>query len=254
MKLKKRFWMPDKEWHFSNETSKRDLITYQGAIRYVASKLTTKGCAIDAGAHIGMATVHLSQYFDEVIAFEPCRENFECLARNCEGIDNIKPMMIGLGEKNKKATLQSVKDNSGAGYIDDVENLQYRPEESEDGEKYNIRISTIDAFDIDCSLIKIDVQGYERKVIAGARQTIKRNKPLLLIEMEKDKSREKALEESRALKKELLQMGYLEIVCISRDTIFVHCTEEERVELQRIVVKTLKVARQELNRLMEMRD
>ena len=79
--------------------------------------------------------------------------------------NNVKPMMMGLGSKNERAVLQSVKDNSGAGYIK-PEDRQYRPEDSIDGKQSDIRITTIDSLEIDCSLIK-SVQGFEREVLEG---------------------------------------------------------------------------------------
>ena len=183
--------MPDGETHF-NKMDTKDLITYQSEIRYIASELSSRYG--DRCWPIGIATVHFSQYFKEVVAFEPCQENFICLTRNCEKNNNVKPMMMGLGSKNERAVMQSVKDNSGAGYIKKLEDRQYRPEDSIDGKQSDIRITTIDSLEIDCSLIKIDVQGFEREVLEGSLTTIRKNKPVLLIEMEKNSERKVSLQ------------------------------------------------------------
>ena len=252
MKFEKQFWMPDGETHF-NKMDTKDLITYQSEIRYIASELSSKGTAIDAGAHVGIATVHFSQYFKEVVAFEPCQENFVCLTRNCEKNNNVKPMMMGLGSKNERAVLQSVKDNSGAGYIKKLEDRQYRPEDSIDGKQSDIRITTIDSLEIDCSLIKIDVQGFEREVLEGSLTTIKKNKPVLLIEMEKNSERKSAYRESILIKSLLTSLGYRHIAACSRDAIFVHCNEDEKRILQEKAIRVDKMVQQEMKSLIKKR-
>ena len=246
MKHRNGFWMPDCEDHFSSDYWGPHLLTYQSVIRIVGSGLSRKGCAIDAGAHIGIATVHFSNYFDEVIAFEPCKENFNCLARNCEELENVKLMMMGLGNKEGKAILQSVQDNTGAGFIQGVEKRQYRPEDSVDGKKNKIRVTTVDSLKIDCSLMKIDVQGYERNVIEGAKQTIAKYKPILIIEMENGNDRIEGIKESRMIISELRELGYMEICSIKRDYIFAYCTEEERSVLRGKAVKLTRGAKKEL--------
>jgi hypothetical protein len=37
-------------------------------------------------------------------------------------------------------------------------------------------------------LIKIDVEGFEEEILAGAMQTILRNKPVIVVEQQKQKS------------------------------------------------------------------
>ena len=38
--------------------------------------------ALDVGAHIGIVSLYLSKYFEQVISIEPSKEHFECLSRN----------------------------------------------------------------------------------------------------------------------------------------------------------------------------
>lgn len=238
--------MPECENHFSSEHWAPHLLIYQAYIRIIGSGLASKGCAIDAGAHIGIATVHFSHYFDEVIAFEPCKENFNCLARNCEELENVKLMMMGLGSKNGKAVLQTVDDNTGAGFIQDVEERQYRPEDSIDGKKKDVRITTIDSLEVDCSLIKIDVQGYEKNVLDGARQTISKWKPIIIVEMEDSNDRVEGVKESMSIKSCLQELGYIEICSIKRDRIFAYGTEKERAIIRKRTVEVARRANKDL--------
>ena len=49
-----------------------------------------------------------------------------------------------------------------------------------------IKTRTLDSFNLkNLSLIKIDVQGWEKKVLRGAKKTIKSSKPLLIVDLKK---------------------------------------------------------------------
>jgi FkbM family methyltransferase len=77
-----------------------------------------------------------------------------------------------------------------------MENLQYHSERDinignahldacyDNG--YNlVNVNTLDSFNFEnVSVLKIDVQGYEPKVLDGAKETILKNKPVIFIEVE----------------------------------------------------------------------
>ena len=48
--------------------------------------------------------------------------------------------------------------------------------------QHEVRVKTLDSFDFEPDIIKVDVQGTELAVIQGARTTIERSRPALLIE------------------------------------------------------------------------
>ena len=53
------------------------------------------------------------------------------------------------------------------------------------GERENVSTRRLDSFNLeDVSFIKIDVEGYEEAVLNGAKDTIQKNRPSLLIEIE----------------------------------------------------------------------
>ena len=61
----------------------------------------------------------------------------------------------------------------------------------QDYETFKINSRRIDDFNFDnkISLIKIDVEGHEIEVIDGAKITIEKNKPVLLVEIEEQHSK-----------------------------------------------------------------
>jgi hypothetical protein len=69
-----------------------------------------------------------------------------------------------------------------------------------DGER--VPVVTIDSFNLPrCNFIKVDVEGMEGDVIAGAEQTIRRTRPLLYLENDRK-------EKSAALIQQLFDLGY----------------------------------------------
>ena len=49
-------------------------------------------------------------------------------------------------------------------------------------EKITVEIKTLDSFQLKPEFIKIDVEGFEYQVLLGSEETIKKNRPILLIE------------------------------------------------------------------------
>jgi FkbM family methyltransferase len=49
--------------------------------------------------------------------------------------------------------------------------------------KFSVDIITVDSLDVDPSIVKIDVEGFDYEVLLGAVQTIERNRPFIAIEL-----------------------------------------------------------------------
>jgi FkbM family methyltransferase len=135
---------------------------------------------IDVGAFIGDHTAAYLRRVGEkgrVLAFEPNPDAFECLKRNCPEAEAYN---VALGEKdNFRLGLLHCDLNAGASSLC--------------GESYGhpVEISSIDKnlcdwgkwFIDSVNLIKIDVEGYEMKVLRGAKNTIEKFHPHLVIEI-----------------------------------------------------------------------
>ena len=148
---------------------------------------------IEIGANIGTHTLILSNLCEngKVIAFEPQRVVFQTLCAN-----------VALNSKTNVYTYQRALSNEN-GYIN-IPYLNYDTinnfggislEDVKEGEKVlKQKLDTFlkDEFEVDnIKLIKIDVEGMERDVLEGAKESIKQYKPYIYLENDRrDRSKE----------------------------------------------------------------
>lgn len=128
--------------------------------------------AIDAGANYGIFSYHLNKKFKEVHAFEVATDVRNCLIKNVANfkMKNVKIHECGLGDVEKFVSLQYIKNSFGT-YVDP----------SQSGGDFLIK--SIDSFNFQaCGFIKIDCEGYEPYIVKGAEQTIKKFRPVILVE------------------------------------------------------------------------
>ena len=124
------------------------------------------GIAVDVGAFIGDHTVFYAKHAPRVFAFEPNPTAFECLCHNAP--PNVRCLKMGLGAANGSA---SIIQNPNAGMAALVP-----------GD--DIPIVALDSFNLSgVSFVKIDAEGWECDVLEGARETIARCRPVMLIEV-----------------------------------------------------------------------
>ncbi|OHC03144.1 MAG: hypothetical protein A2Z57_13445 [Planctomycetes bacterium RIFCSPHIGHO2_12_39_6] len=140
---------------------------------------------VDVGAHIGYFTILLAELVGasgRVYAFEPERNNFEMLSKNISlnGFNNVTTYSYALSDKNGKMKL--FLDNSNLGNMSfGQKNI---PTKSFGG-VMEITTETLDSSlaGIQPDFIKIDVQGAEGLVLAGAERAVFKN-PKVQILME----------------------------------------------------------------------
>lgn len=145
---------------------------------YISKRLNNNRRFIDIGANVGIYSYHFRNIFKNIDSFEPINEiTYRIKALNCS---NIHIHNIALSNQNGHRKLNIPVINGVA--------VQARASiENADNEKKNLNIETrtLDSYGFDdVDLIKIDVEGHEESVIIGAQETIKKNMPLLLIEIE----------------------------------------------------------------------
>ena len=125
---------------------------------------------IQAGGHCGLYAFQYSKIFENVYTFEPEELNHFCLRTNLEGIENIHINNCALGNEKSTISLNINRKNCGNHSV----NL------NNDG---TIPLLTIDSFKIEnVDLIHLDLEGFELYALQGAKKTIKRNKPVIVLE------------------------------------------------------------------------
>ncbi len=174
---------------------------------------------LDIGANIGhyaMVAAGAVGPDGMVVAFEPEPENFAALRANLalNGLAQARAENLALGAEEGELTLYRDEANRG-GHSLAQENVQRA------GQGTRVRVATLDVY-VEANLagrrvgfIKMDVQGAEAQVIAGARAMLARDKPVLLMEFWPHGIRGMG-DDPRALVGDLLAMGYA-LQVIERD-------------------------------------
>ena len=153
-------------------------VHYQNRYRwYVYNYIPRKRTMIDVGANIGIFARPSAECFEHVICFEPVLKNFEVLQKNLENYSNVE--LHNLGLSNQKQTVKFSMKTLKCGQSQQVTEYSDDP----DYENFDCELVTLDQFNFDCvDWIKIDVEGFEDAVLEGSQETIRLNRPWLLIE------------------------------------------------------------------------
>jgi FkbM family methyltransferase len=130
---------------------------------------------VDVGANIGVWSIAMLPHFKKIISFEPSPVNRKCLEANTQNRTEIRPFAVG--NENGKVLFKDSQKNCGDSKItqEAVKGTYYVDIVKLDDQKIN-----------DCSLIKIDVQGFELPVILGARNIIEKFRPWIIFEINED--------------------------------------------------------------------
>jgi FkbM family methyltransferase len=142
-------------------------------------KLVPRGkAAIDAGANIGTYSYFLRNLASVVYAYEP---NPDLAERLVKLMPTVQVRKVGLSDSNHELILKVPVDRSGR-LLHELGSVgQTFEQETRD---FRVTCVTIDSENLqNVGFIKIDVEQHEREVLRGALATIKRSRPLLLIEV-----------------------------------------------------------------------
>lgn len=137
--------------------------------------------AIDVGANQGLFSYNLSKRFSRVYAFEINADVTKDLAAYNPG--NIEIITEGLSSQEGEAVLYIpvVKGQLLTGWASLTPNNC--PDTREHAVKH-ARICPLDKFDIEhVAFIKIDVEGHEIEVLRGGANTLRRSRPIVLVEI-----------------------------------------------------------------------
>ncbi len=135
---------------------------------------------IDAGAYIGDSALIFSGLTSKkVYAFEPTMKNYQDMLKTIEmnGLENVVPCRYALGSEKGTAEMTDAVVSATNAYVE-KSTMPYMSTETVD-------VVRLDDFvkenDLHVGLIKTDVEGAEQMLLAGAMETIRTQRPTLLI-------------------------------------------------------------------------
>lgn len=166
---------PDGEEHLPKRMRKWNLrvagrLTYQYPLYEIALKqCRRRRVAVDVGAHVGLLSYWMVRDFAQVVAFEPVERHRECWLVNVPKREGDELHACALGAAPGSVDLEPVNGNSSGG--------------TRIVGPGAIPLRTLDSFDLAIvDLLKVDVEGFELEVLAGAAGTIARCRPVVAVE------------------------------------------------------------------------
>ena len=160
---------------------KKPIVLREGPHEKDGVQLKEGDVVIDAGAYIGLFTMLASKKVGptgKVYAFEPIVENYELLKKTIKlnNVQNVEIIPYALADK--KGILSMVMEegqfNKSSAYF------------NKGSLKREINQTSIDEFAKEKNIAKIDfikadIEGFEREMLAGGMETMKKSKPRLAI-------------------------------------------------------------------------
>ena len=143
---------------------------------------------VDVGAHIGVFAIPASKKAKKVLAFEPVIESFQRLTDHIviNKSQNIVPYNFALGEDQSLAELEYCpKFNTGAATLNISRGSLQIPDLGDEHAPptYPILVKTLDSLDLPAlDVLKCDTEGCELLVVKGAIKTIKKFRPVMVME------------------------------------------------------------------------
>lgn len=194
---------------------------------------------LDVGANIGVMTIDCARHMYDwgtVVAFEPQERLFQAMCGNLviNNLRNAHAFILALGNEDRMISVP-IPDYDSSGSYGSLElkgrNEDLGQEIAGDTPHHYVSVVPLDIF---CSrqkidridFIKIDVEGMELDVLAGAEKTIRRCQPILWVEQVKN--------DRSALHVALDDLGYqafpagMNLLCVPKDADYVREGEDPK--------------------------
>jgi FkbM family methyltransferase len=153
----------------------------EAELRLLPQLADPRRVSLDVGANKGVYTYGLLKCSAAVHAFEPNPKLFAMLSRWAEGRARLHA--VALGARAGTMALNIPNSSRGRGFSNQGGTLL--PIVTREFRSLPVEVRRLDDLDLgDIGFIKLDVEGYEREVLAGGAALLRRCRPVLLVELE----------------------------------------------------------------------
>lgn len=169
---------------FPIERSLADSNTWEAHVEFLLDKFIKPGdVCLDVGANMGVHSLSMATKVGpngRVLCFEPSNLTYPRLERNAalnpDLLPRLKLLKIGLSDRPGTMRVHADPNNWGNACL--VKAPQEQPTSPD-----NCQVFTIDSLELDrIDLVKLDVEGMERKVLAGSVSMLLAHQPHIIFE------------------------------------------------------------------------
>ena len=152
---------------------------YEAELGHLRNLVPPRTLAIDVGAWWGPWTYWLSRVANRVVAFEPVPDLAAFLASVVP--PNVKVVNAALSDNTGEATIWMPAGGRGSEGVSSLE----PPADAATTTTISVPTTRLDDVELDqVGFMKIDVEGHELSVLRGAVETIRRDRPTIVAEVE----------------------------------------------------------------------
>ena len=167
-------------WRIAAQTVIEENVWEHDTIKYII-KNCEYSSIIHAGAYFGDFIPALSKNCkDTVFAFEPNSENYECASMTCN-LNNCTNVILrrnALGDCKAKVNLKIKHGSKSIGGLSKIVSIADKDTE----EVLQVTIDDTIPHTRPISILHLDLEGHELSALKGAKNIIKKWKPILIIE------------------------------------------------------------------------
>jgi FkbM family methyltransferase len=139
---------------------------------------------LDVGANTGQYAQEIRKikFQGDIISFEPIKSVFETLKENLKNDPKCTVKNFALGDKNETKTINIAKNFASSSFFSRTKYFEEIATQTEYISEENVEIKVLDTlFDSICNpedvvFLKLDTQGYEKNILNGATQSLKKIK------------------------------------------------------------------------------
>ena len=157
---------------------------------------TSEDLFVDVGANRGQSILAIRKYRPDaqIVSFEPNPVIFKELHRRFGDWPDVRLENVGVGAADAELPLfipayrgfvydgiATFSHETALAYLSDETLYLFDPKHVTVSE-YRCRITTLDSFQLAPTFMKMDIEGYEYEAIQGARETLMRHEPIMLVE------------------------------------------------------------------------